>query len=445
MFKAAKMLLSTAFMIAVVSGSAFATVSRDTALSSKNWMVADDTNRLLTPTDILNYKGLVIGELGGGTGAGDDYAGVHISAGAGVLALYVGGIPSANRTLEEVSTGAGGTTNVPIANVSEVNRMAIFDPGPPPVFNPAAPPAGRFSVLYGVPVGNLNLAGGVDYFAETIFDFEGVDAAGDKLLGQLESSLLNVNLGASMVAGLLNPLSVGLSFGIPSFEGSSESIVGGVSSKSIYESDGGTDLAIHVKAKFDDFIGENVTSYLYVGFGSQSLDGKSTDSAGLVDEKELKGSGVTVGWANNHKIGDSSLVLMSIAFMNTSEENNVTPNVAAVTPVVTSDKTTMTSIPLTLGFESQVLDWLTVRLSSVSSLVTTTENETDLSGAATNKDTVKSDTSAQSFVLGTTFKLSDRLSIDGVLREEFVFDGPYFVGGVLDNGISSLVSLVMKI
>jgi hypothetical protein len=242
-----------------------------------------------------------------------------------------------------------------------------------------------------------------------------------------------------MPLGFIDPLSVGLLVGLPSFEGARTTANSKVDS---YASTGGTDIGVNVRARLSELVGANSASYAYVSYGSGSIDATSKTQNLEQDTKTTKAGHLTAGLSNNHRVGEGSLVVWAVSYETNTQGISLADT---LTPMTTgSQDTTMSALPITVAFETKLLKWLTARISSKSAVFATTATTTKITGGVAGPkptDDTKMDTaSTQLFAMGLTFAVSDKLSIDGVMQEALLFNGPYFIGGAA-SGVFGQVSL----
>jgi hypothetical protein len=418
-------LLAAAMMI--VATGAFASVARDNALQSQTWMVMDDTNIGPFPAESLKYNKLAIGELGGNGGTANDYMVIWSPVLSG-LVLKVGAIPQPASVLALSGVyGQVGEPTLAIPNVGLTNGGEFS----------AGAPDGRIGVLYGWDMGGNGVALGLDYFNTVV----GGGTNSTSTVGTVDttqvdkSSAIVVNGGISMGVAALDPLSIGVSIALPSYEGSIENDPGTLTG--IAGSGMGLDIA--ARGRLVDVAGKGVTTFV-LGYVSMT-NLKSTHTTADDDDQEMASSEtrIGVGLANNVKVGDNSLIVCGVeAIMGSGSDT--------YTDLVTDDATEETSnsfeLPVTVAFETQAWKWLTVRASSRSSVINSDGGAVS-SDVNDNEGAMTSDVSNQNFAIGATVTLSDNFSIDTEVNEDFVFDGPYFIGGYANAGcLNANVSLV---
>ncbi len=418
----------------------------------------DSTSIQLTPADMMSFKKVLYGELATTSAVGDDYGAGFLPVGPGVLGLYAGAIPTtgavtllgmADDATLDSTTLPSGFGSVPSMNVPQnglLGSNAVF---------------GRVRALYGLEMaGGLRLAGGVSLYTRTVQDdtFKSRDSLplpADYGTTNLKdsSSVIGIHAGANIPLGFINPLAIGVDVGLPSFEALQTYPDKKTDS---YASDSGMDLAVRAKARLPNLIGSDMDTMAYVSFGTGTMEATSSSRTALPlglfntfkdGEKTIEAGHITVGASNNHRLGEGTVAFYSLTFENTTSSVNV---VDTVVPTVTTVKTetSRNDVPIVLGFETRLSKWFVFRFSSKSSLMTVTTTDYTLTGGptgASNADQTITDTnSSQTFSMGMTIDVSERLSIEGVLSEALLFNGPNFVGGGAP-GLFGQVSVVARI
>jgi hypothetical protein len=427
------MLLVVALLL--VGSSAFATQSRDAALQSQGWMVMDDANIANLPTNVLGYKGTLIGELGTNPGT-NDYATVIIALGPGVLGLSGGNIPllgSASDLLGDV----GNAAPLPIG----AGSVAAAGPGANTGMLSTAVPHGRLAAVYGLSLsGGMNVAGGVEYYATNSGGMSGDDAAGDPWGSVSDgASAINVVGGVSLAVAMLDPLEIGVRLGLPTAMGKQYNDPADVTQT--FESSGlGIDVA--ARGAMKDLMGENTTSYALLALGMGNVTAKSTNDAldpSTLDTQKLSEMMIMAGLATNVRVGEATTIIWGVSVMSLSNGNNFTDEVADQT---TNYSSSMLVLPLTIAAETKILSWLTGRISSQSGVISGSSEkaDSDIDDAVDKTDV---DTGYENLSLGLTINVGEKTQIDGVLTQAFMFDGPYLIGGI-GNGLMSQVSVVTR-
>lgn len=458
MHMAVRWLMVMATMI--LGTSAMATGARNAALNLDRWRMLDSTSIQLTPADMLSFQKIVYGELGTSTSFADDYATVFVPLGPGLLGVYAGAIPVTgavtllgmgdDATLSSIAVSAFGS--VPSMNVPQnglLTSNAVH---------------GRIRALYGMEIaGGMRFAGGVSYYSRTSMEdsFHSKNVLvtpSDQGTTTLKdsSSVLNIHAGANLPLGPINPLAVGVEVGLPSFEAVNTYPDGKTDS---YKSDSGMDLNINVRGRMPNLVGKDVDTMAFASFGTGSLEGSSASRAFVAapapgffatfddGKKTIEQGHITIGASNNHKLGDGTVAFYSITLESSSSSVEVVDTLA---PIVTTTKseTSVTDVPIVIGIETRLAKWIVFRFSSKSSIMTkTTTDYTQkggLVGLQNTDQTIVDDSSSQTFALGLTLDVSDRLSVEGVLTESLLFAGPNFVGG-LAPGFFGRVSLIARI
>ncbi len=431
---------------------AFATESRNSAMGADYWRIGDDTNVTLFPSEVVNYSKVLYGELGGTSGSGDDYAGIHVPLGPGVFGFYAGALAAPDDAnilfsglpLNTTQFSGAEFQYIPVQNV---DNAALYTAGTP---------VGRVKALYGMTVGtSINLGVGINWLNTVDHNYADTNPWGTVYEDGSVCSQIGFEVGASVPFGIVDPLAFGVSIGLPSFDSWSRTKMGSYTDEMAYKSTGGSTIDVNVRARLKELIGKGTATYVFGRFAMGSLNGKSSvtelkDSGGnpLVDKKDMKVGGWTFGVANNHRMGDNSLVVWSVAVNGDSSGMDVTTMDPATDKSATtfSVSSSTLSIPITLALETRLFSWLVARLSSASNVINSTTNECTIKGVNEDKRDGKlvTDTSSQSFALGVTFNVTDKFDIDGTLAESLLFNGPYLVGGVANTGLLGQVSMIYR-
>jgi hypothetical protein len=427
------MLLVVALLL--VGSSAFATEARDNALQSDGWMVMDDTNIAGLPTNVIGYKGAMYTEL--------DWpnAGVILGVGPGVLGLWAGNLPLRGNAVQVMSGMGTAAAAIGAKAVTPINPMAIAGVGPIAGGLTSTTPAnGRLAAIYGLSLsGGMNVAGGLEYASDNNGGASGNDAAGDSW-GTFSdgASLINIVGGVSLGLAMFDPLEVGVRVSLPGFNTKyynepadvTQQYAGGAM---------GIDLAVRGSVK--DMIGENTTSLLYLSFGTVSASAKTTDDSladETLEEQTISGMGVTLGLANNVRVGDGTLVVWGagVDMMNMSDK--VEDVAADLDSTASGGSLTVSAI---IAMETKILSWLTGRVSSTSAVINsqTQKNEWSTDDAV---DETSLDQPSQAVALGLSVAASDRVTIDMVLNQGWMYTGPFLIGGATAGPMFTSVSVV---
>ena len=448
-----------ALLLTALCIPAFATESRNSAFQADSWRIIDDTNVMLFPADVVNFNKAAYGELTNPASTADDYAGVHVPLGPGVLAIYGGDIPmtsGASSLFSQIGTKTTGYPNVPSASVWD-GSMAT-----------AGIPDGRFNAVWGMTMKNgISLAFGAEWFSQVRKDGKDVNVSGTEYVETDMSSMLGIRGGMSLDAGPFNPLTFGLRFGLPAFTSESGSVWnGGETRKFVYESTGGTAIDFNLRGRVNALVAPGSESFIYLAYSTGTINAEGTttklvDSTGaaIKDTEKITNDEITLGFSTNHKVGDSSLAMWSLAFKygtagHVVEKGYGDPGDGTLWTDKTSVLSNTISVPVTLGFEMKIFNWLSGRVSSTSSILNRTTTTATLKSTTTspgaanpemaNKAVRVTDTSAQNVALGLTIYAGEKLEIDGVLTQNLLFHGPYFIGGVIGDGLFSRVSTTFR-
>ncbi len=434
-------------LMVMVCGGVQASVSRDSALQADGWRVMDSSNIAPLPGELANYNRAVYGELNSWSGA-DDFMGVHLPLGPGVLAIYGGDIPAWGPGAVLLGKAAVSTT-MPIAGMVPAINVGHGD-----LFTAGAPD-GRIVMMYGLGApGALSYTLGLDYGQTVISENEQTNPSGTVFTTTDKSSLIGISGGINIPLGIINPLSLGLRYSMPSFE--SSQVAKNLGIRNAYKSTAGSGFEINMRGRLADIAGEGSETFFFVGLGFGSLEGESSTTAYTDPEQEdtLKDStkklGVTdmvFGISNCLKVGNASMILTSVGFETNSNTHDVKiMDWETSTGYTTSTSTSTMSFPVVLGLETQLFPWLAARFSSSSRIINRTTMEASLKDTEPedkSADKIVTDTSSQSFAIGGTVTVTDRFFIEGVMNESWLFTGPYFIGGAA-GGLFTNVSLVYR-
>jgi len=448
-----------ALLLTALCVPAFATESRNSAFQAESWRILDDTNVKLFPADVVNFNKAVYGELINPAATTDDYAGVHVPLGPGVLAIYGGDIPMTSGASALFSTiGAATKAYKEVPSVTVRNNAVAT----------AGIPDGRFNAVWGMTLqSGISLAFGAEWFSQIKKDDKDVNMSGTAYTATDSSSMLGIRGGTSMKAGPFDPLTFGLRFGLPTFSSMTGTTwAGGEKTNFTYESTGGTAIDFNVRARVREFVAAGSESFIYLAYSTGTINGEGTttkleDSAGkaIKDSEKITKDEIMLGFSTNHKVGDSSLAMWSLAFKygtagHVVEKGYGDPGDGTLWTDKTSVLSNTISVPVTLGFEMKIFNWLTGRMSSTSSILNRTTTTATLTSKTTspgqsdpemaNKAVRVTDTSSQNVALGLTIYAGDKLEIDGVLGQNLLFHGPYFLGGSIGDGLFSQVSTTFR-
>ena len=453
MRKGMPVLLAVAVMLVALGARAYATESRNIALQAESWRIIDDTNVQMFPADVVNFNKAVYGELTGPTFTNDDYVGVHVPLGPGVLAIYSGDIP--------MTSGASalfGRLGEPTDKYDLVPSAIMTNTQ----YATAGIPDGRINAMWGWTMKNgISLAFGAEWFSQVSKRNKDVGSSGTDYTASDSSSMLGIRGGMSMRVGPLDPLTFGLRFGLPEFSGNTSTVwVSGLSEKSFYESTGGTAIDFNIRGRVKDLVAPGSESFIYTAYSTGTINSRSGGSASefidytgesMRNKEKITQDQIVMGFSTNHKVGEASLAMWSLAVQYDTSGHEVSLCTSKFTDGTYKVKKTSVlantiSVPITLGFEMKVFPWLAGRFSSTSSIInrTTTTAKISAEPADLSKAVRVTDNSNQNVALGLTVYAGDKLEIDGVISQNLLFHGPYFIGGVKDDGLFSRVSATFR-
>jgi len=433
-----------AAMLAALCAPAFATESRNSALQAESWRILDDTNVKLFPADVVNFNKAVYGELTGPASTTDDYAGVHVPFGPGVLAIYGGDIPMTSGASALFGNLGTATPNFPEVPSAIVRNTAVATAGIPD---------GRFNAVWGMTLqSGLSLALGAEWFSQVKEDDKDINMSGTEYSHSDSSSMLGIRGGISLPAGPFQPLTFGLRFGLPTFSSvTGTTWAGGEKAMYTYESTGGTAIDFNVRGRVKELVAPGSESFFYLAYSTGTINGEGTttklqdsNKKDIKDTEKITKDEITVGMSTNHKVGDASLAIWALAFKYGTAGHEVENSIGeSFDGYLRTTKTSVLSntiaVPVTLGFEMKIFNWLAGRVSSTSSIINRTTTTATVKADTTspvviipdmkNKAVRVTDTSSQNVALGITLYAGEKLEIDGVISQTLLFNGPYFIGG----------------
>jgi hypothetical protein len=414
-----KKVLLIAMSLMLVSAAAFAGDARVAGLSLKSWMLTDDDSAVsLFPSLISDFKNEMRVELGTKSSLLDNYAEGNIAIGEKVLGITLNRPVTVSSALLP-TLGTSGTWNlVDPGNIAQVTNV--------------------FGVTLGIPMDKMDVAAGIEY---------GTKAASEskKNIGNPEAStdttVLNLNIGASLKGDV--PMDFGLMFGLPLINNSGNNY-NASDVKNIEEtlSNAGTfNVALDGRAK----IGELIYN-AEVGFANDSLTSKNKAFAPDTSFSEAASTStfnLALGAVDNFKLSEGvKFILGAEATINTSSSSDVIKNV--ISGAKTKDSgaaSTSLAVPFYAAIETKLNDNFTGRAGVTQGVWQMTSNSTvdNITDPKIKTQDSSSNPPPGVVSLGLTGKIA-KLTIDAVISQNLLFDGPYFIGGNA-NGLNSNVTV----
>jgi hypothetical protein len=189
----------------------------------------------------------------------------------------------------------------------------------------------------------------------------------------------------------------------------------------------GADLDLRIGA---DLVDGNKFQRIEVGVNTDSLNVKSEpaapNAAPIYAESKKSAMAWNLGWAMG-KSSDKGMGLGGFMLTGLGQSRNEENNVTAVNKL---DRSTMTLAFVSAG-EAKVKEWLSARAGFSTTLwgSTSTVTEAGATGATTKTTVSTPGAPATTLTAGLSFIFGD-ITIDGVLNQDLLYTGTYFVSGV---------------
>lgn len=437
-----KVLVILAVMAFAFAGLTFATSSRINGLGVPTWMTLDDDAIVFSYVGQLNtFKNLALLEM---SGAGTGWGGATIDLGGNALGIYVNVPGTVNvdlfnnvistinsiTTLSTVNIGANTYNLTDVTVVPDNQITALYDLG-----------------LEGMDIG-LGLAysaAGQSYAEKTTY------SAKDEISSS--ASEIAILLGASLKGDM--PIDIGLSVNLPSasYKTSDYRLAGTDSKLKNEDKVDGSGLGIDFGARL--VANKDLIANLGVGFGSGStkvaLKKDNNDNDVWTDTGDVNGE--TSGETSNLLVNLGVAKLLKANNVNviaglTGEYSSLTKKDGKITDNIdstnnqkgTEDTTTNIDVGINVAAETKLNDTWSARAGVSKGLfgITSITNK-DLD--ADSKQESSSDSTAAPVISAGISGVISNFTIDAVIRQALLFNGPHFIGGVASTGLNTQVSL----
>lgn len=408
--------------LVAVTATAGASVSRWDGFGSIGAAFIADVQGIWTlPGAIVNYKDALYAELGGGSYSNNVWGGAHFELGNGVLGVW------GNRPVSE-----GGNLNQSV----------------PGWGTPGNNPNESIDIIYGFNLSeDTTIAAGINRAQWSEID-KTKEPATDDYYDEEIAGTLGLSLGLEQKnVGPIALLEVGLQFNtITQSYLYKETLPGTDEDKA---SINGTDIDLRIGGDMtgDDGRFSRVELGLNMDSASAKYEPMPVPVAGSHVETKYNGFGYNVGYAAG-KSGEKGMGLVGLMLTSRSDvSEEVNGNGANY-----NYKRAYSLFQLTAGLaaEGKVNSWLTFRGGLTTNVLHNTSRERTRGTAAgdethTNSTTDYNDwydlyggqNGTASFGTSMTF---GNLTIDGVLDQDLLWDGPYLVTGSSAGGLSTNVS-----
>ena len=437
-----KVLVILAVMAFAFAGLTFATSSRINGLGVPTWMTLDDDAIVFGYVGQLNtFKNLALLEM---SGAGTGWGGATIDLGGNALGIYVN-VP--------------GTVNTNLFNnvISTINSIAILSTvnigaNTYDLTDVTVVPDNQITALYDLGLEGMDIGLGLAYSAAgQSYAEKTTYSAKDEISSS--ASEIAILIGASLKGDL--PIDIGLSVNLPSASyKTSDYRLAGTDSKLQNEDkvDGsgfGIDLGARLVANKD------IIANLGIGFSSGST------KAALKKDNNSNDSWSDAGDVNGEISGETSNLLVNLGVAKLLKANNVnviagltgeysslTEKAGKITDNInstnnkkgTEDTTTNIDVGINVAAETKLNDTWSAR-AGVSKGLFGISSITNKDLDADSKQESSSDSTAAPVISAGISGVISNFTIDAVISQALLFDGPYFIGGVASTGLNTQVSL----
>jgi hypothetical protein len=385
-----KATLALAGLMAVAS-AAQASWARWNGFGASNAFIADVADIWTLPGVVASNPDATYGEFNTNGTTADDWGGVHVAVGPGVLGIW------GNRPFGELSNINGGFTAP-----SSASAPALLTP------------ANQIDILYGFKLSDtLELGVGVSRLANGN-KIETTTAAGTAVVDQ-QISGLGINVGAEVKGvGPFELLEIGVQYDMGSATSSNKNATGTVNDKVSASS---TDIDVRVGG---DIKGDSMGQRVELGFNTDALNLKDEPTTALPAtafvESKNSASAWNLGWAMN-KSSDKGMglggLMLSGLTQSRTEDNNVT--------VVNKFDNNVMTLALVAAGEAKATSWLTARAGISSNLYQSTQNTVETGPAATTTKVVTSTPGAAgAAVTGGLSFIFGSLVVDTVFNQTLV-------------------------
>lgn len=436
-----KVFVILAVMAFAFAGLTFATDSRIAGLGVPVWMTLDDDSIVFGYAGQLNnYKNLALLEL---NGPGSGWGGATIDLGGNALGLYINvpGTVSTGLFSDVIST----INSIPILSTVNVSSSTYK------LTNMSVTPDNQITALYGLGLEGMNIGIGLAYSANSKSYAEKTTyLAKDEISSS--ASEIGILLGASLTGDM--PIDIGLSVNLPSASyKTSDYRLSGTDSKLDNEDKvDASGLGIGVGARL--ISNNDLIANLGVGFSSGSIkialkkdnnDNDNWSDTGDVNGEiagEVSNLSVNLGIAKLLKANNVNVIAgLTGGFASATEKKGkVTDNIDSINNKKgTEDSTTDINVGINVAAETKLNDTWSAR-AGVSKGIFGTQSITKKDLDTDTKTEESNDTTAAPVISAGISGVISNFTIDAVISQALLFDGPYFIGGVA-NGLNSQVSM----
>jgi len=437
-----KVLVILAVMAFAFAGLTFATSSRINGLGVPTWMTLDDDAIVFGYVGQLNtFKNLALLEM---SGAGTGWGGATIDLGGNALGIYVN-VP--------------GTVNTNLFNnvISTINSIAILSTvnigaNTYDLTDVTVVPDNQITALYDLGLEGMDIGLGLAYSAAgQSYAEKTTYSAKDEISSS--ASEIAILIGASLKGDL--PIDIGLSVNLPSasYKTSDYRLAGTDSKLQNEDKVDGSGLGIDFGARL--VANKDLIANLLVGFGSGST------KAALKKDNNSNDSWSDAGDVNGEISGETSNLLVNLGVAKLLKANNVnviagltgeysslTEKAGKITDNInstnnkkgTEDTTTNIDVGINVAAETKLNDTWSAR-AGVSKGLFGISSITNKDLDADSKQESSSDSTAAPVISAGISGVISNFTIDAVISQALLFDGPYFIGGVASTGLNTQVSL----
>ena len=462
--------VALAGLMAVSSGLS-ASASRWGGLGLISTFVADVQDVWTLPTALLDngdalyveYGALVANTAGGSTAGANNqgaaaWGGVHFSSLGGQVGLWTGRALAANL----ITVGQGAYA---------INTLTVGSAAPAAAANTNLGVAGQgfaglvsdIDLLWGMNVNdNTQLAIGINKSSDTrVANFKraGIAAADANARNATEASSTGSGFGFSVGLGMselgaLSGLWAGLAIQTASLEDKYTDDGAVAAATKQEQKDTANALTLNLRVAGEAAGDDNMSNLFDLNVDYESAETKFADGLdGNADgtiaatEKNLAtvknaGMNVALGWAmmgsGEKGMGAAGLI---VNFGNMSNEISAA-SVAGVNQALSKYETSNIGLNWAAGAEVKAKDYMTVRAGVSGDIFGTNSRKntvTPTTGLAVVDEANGHVPGAATASLGVGIALGD-VMIDGVVNRDFLYSGPFFIGGVAE-GINTQVSL----
>ncbi len=435
-----KLLVILAVLAFVVSGMSFATDSRIAGLGIPVWMTLDDDAIVFSYVGQLNnYKNLALLEL---TAASTGFGGATLDLSGSALGIYAG--------KNIVSNVFADINNAILTTWAGLKSTAVIGTASYTLNSTIGTPDNQLLAIYGLGLEGMNIGIGLGYSASSMSQAEKTTyLAKDEISGS--QSQIDVLLGVSLKGDV--GIDAGISIGLPS---STNKVMDqrwdGSASKKDNEDTveaSGMNLDIGARAVMSDLIAN-------LGFGMSSAkltatfikDGNNDeDWEDAANDTQVESSGenssmnVDLGVAKLTKVNNVNITTgLTLGYSNlTNKEGIYKDKLDSINDLKgTESSSSGINVGVNVAAEAKLNDTWSARVGAQKGIFgtssTTSKDLDNLTESTSSSDT----TSAPVISMGASCVVGN-LTIDGVISQALLFDGPYFIGGTA-TGMASQIS-----